>query len=193
MANYIDQYKKIFQGGKFLRNGKEITLTQYQAFDGGGARCLYDKLLEELKNKTSVTVLDFGSGNGLQWHKQTLSNGSKSLPNLIGEKLQGFYRYDPAFEIYSKKPSGVFDFIICADVLEHIPDNEFEEFFTEINSYTHSGSVIFYSISTKLSNNYFLDGQNMHVNIKNYDDWANVLKKYSKTKICVVFNGVPKY
>lgn len=190
---YIEKYRKIFNGEKFIRHDNEITHDEYKAFDGGGTRTLADKLLEELESRKAVTVLDYGCGLATHWHKQIWVNGTKSLVNLMGDKLQGFYRYDPAYDLYSKQPTSTFDFIICADVLEHIPEEYLEEFFFNINNYTKKDSIIFYSISTTPSNNKFIDGENMHVNLKSVDDWFQVLKKYSKTKICAVFNGKYKY
>ena len=192
-TNYIKEYAQIFNGGKFVRNGKEITHEEYSAFDGGGVRALIDSMLKELANRTAVTVLDWGCGTAIHWHKQTLLKSSKSIMNVLGEKVQGFYRYDPACEPYTKKPACTFDFVVCSDVLEHIPDEELEEFFFSIGSYVKKDGVIFYSISTLPSNNSFLDGENMHVNIKSPEQWFAILKKHSTGKICVVFNGKHNY
>ena len=129
----------------------------------------------------------------MQWHQQTYLGKTKSLPNILGNKLQGYYRYDPACEPFTKKPSTKFDIILCADVLEHIPDDKIESFFAELNSFTIKTSMIFYSISTVPSNNKFISGENMHVNVKSPDDWVAILKKYSICKVCLVFNGNYKY
>lgn len=190
---YIEKYREIFQGGKFIRNGTEITHEEYKAFDGGGTRTLADKLLEAAETRKSITVLDYGCGLATQWHKQIWVNGTKSLTNLLGEKLQGFYRYDPAVDMYNKPPTTTFDFVICSDVLEHVPDEYLEEFFFNINNYVKKDGIIFYSISTKLSNNSFIDGTNMHINIKSIESWMEILKRFSRSKICVVFNGKYKY
>jgi SAM-dependent methyltransferase len=165
--NYLNEYKKIFDGGKFLRNGREITLKEYPAFDGGGVRSLIPKILQELEKRKSVTVLDYGCGTAIHWHLQTLVKNTKSLPNVLGDKVQGYYRYDPAYELYSKKPETKFDFILCSDVLEHIPNDQLDNFFEEIHTYAKPDSVIFYSISTVNSSNLFLNGENMHITINN--------------------------
>ena len=189
MSKYIEEYKKIFSGGKFIRNNQEITLKEYRAFDGGGARTLYTSILKELESRDSVTILDYGCGEGVQWHDQILVNKTKSLPNLIGSKLRGFYRYDPAYEIYNKKPTGTYDFIICADVLEHIPNDEVDAFLDEVNSYATTNSIIFYSISTIPSSTAFLDGKNMHINLQSPETWLNILRQKTVCKIYTTFNG----
>jgi 2-polyprenyl-3-methyl-5-hydroxy-6-metoxy-1,4-benzoquinol methylase len=191
--SYINEYKKIFQGQKFIRNDQETDLSQHRVFDGGGFRVLIDHMLKELESRPSVSVLDYGCGEGLHWHQQTLLKNTKSLPNLLGKKLQNFYRYDPAYEIYGQKPQTKFDFVICSDVLEHIVDSDLPEFFSDINQFVKRDGIIFYSISTTLSKNKFLDGTNMHVNIKAPEHWFEILKSNAKSKFCVVFNGKHNY
>lgn len=190
---YIEKYKIIFEGGQFLRDNKQTSHIYYPAFDGGGGRVLIDYILLELESRVSVTILDWGCGTAVQWHKQCLCDNTKSLMNVLGEKVQGFYRYDPANNIYSQKPACSFDFVLCSDVLEHIPDNYLEEFFFEINSYVKKDGIIFYSISTVPSRNKFNDGVNMHVNLKDPAEWYTILRKYSVCKTCVTFNGKSKY
>lgn len=191
--NYIEEYKKIFQGQQFLRDDQATTLSQNRVFDGGGFRVLIDHILKELDSRQSVTILDYGCGEAVHWHQSTLLKNSKSFSNLLGKKLQCFYRYDPAYEIYSQKPEMKFDFVICSDVLEHIIDADLSAFFADINQFVKRDGIIFYSISTTLSRNKFLDGTNMHVNIKAPDHWFEILKKNAKSKFCVVFNGRHNY
>ena len=193
MVDYVDEYRKIFEGGEFLRRGEEITLDDYAAFDGGGARALIDSMLKELETRESATILDWGCGTSIQWHTQCLSKHSKSLMNILGPKVQGFYRYDPALKMYSAKPTCKYDLIICSDVLEHIADEKLDEFFFEINSYVKKGGVMFYAISTKPSGNSFSDGTNMHINIKSPEEWFSILRKNSTEKTTVVFNGKHNY
>jgi predicted TPR repeat methyltransferase len=140
MKSYIQEYKSIFEGGKFIRKGQEITLKDYAAFDGGGIRSLIDTILTILADKKSITILDFGCGTAIHWHKHTLVNKTKSLMTVLGEKVQGFYRYDPAVGIYSKKPTTKFDLVVCSDVLEHIPDSELQSFIAEASSYVDAGA-----------------------------------------------------
>lgn len=187
--SYIQKYKDIFNGKPFLRKGKSVTRSEYKAFDGGAIRDLLPSLSKELITRTSVTVLDYGSGTGIHWHKNIIANGTQNLPAKIGEKLQGFYRYDPAVEMYSKKPTGTFDFTFCTDVLEHIPDDELPEVLKDLNDFTNTDGVVFLSISTKLSANSFADGTNMHINIKTPQEWKKVLQTYIKRKIVAKFTN----
>jgi 2-polyprenyl-3-methyl-5-hydroxy-6-metoxy-1,4-benzoquinol methylase len=184
--NYIDEYSNIFDGGEFLRNGKVITIDDIKVFDGGSIKSLIGKILEDIKNRDSVTILDYGSGHGLHWHERKIN--SKSLTEHIGLKLQSFYKYDPAVVEYKKKPIGVFDMVICTDVLEHVPIDDVPSVLDDLNKYCHTNGNIYLSIATHPSHNSFKDGTNMHITIMPSSKWEELIKRYINKKIVVEFN-----
>lgn len=185
MINYIEEYKKIFEGGKFIRNDKEITLSDYRAFDGGGIRPLIDQLISEVEKRGSATILDYGCGEALHWHQKTLHNRTKNLTEVLGDKLRGFYRYDPSYTLYDRKPTGLYDIVVCTDVLEHVPDHEVENLIKTIDSYLVPGGIAMYAISTIPSRNVFLDGTNMHINLKSKEEWYTLISSIT-TKGCLL-------
>lgn len=184
--NYLEEYTKIFEGGGFFRNGVPVTVKEIRPFDGGGFQCVMQTFLEELAHRESVTVLDYGCGDATHWHRRVLAK--QSLPEIMGLKLSGFYRYDPCYSRFSKKPEGKFDFIICSDVLEHIPEEEVPAFLRGINSYAKADSVIFYSISTQLSHNVFADGTNMHITLKSPEWWLQTIEDNAVCKNLSIFD-----
>lgn len=187
---YIEEYEKIFDGGAFIRDGKTQTFdTGTRIFDGGGIKTIINLVMKELETRQTVTVLDFGCGEAVHWTKDVVDNRAKNLPAFMGEKLQGFYRYDPANKRYSRKPVGTFDFIICSDVLEHIPETEVPGFIKEVNSYGNKGAVIFYSICTRPSKNFFLDKTNMHITQKSSKWWFDQISKNSTHKTHMSFDS----
>lgn len=190
--DYLKEYEKIFNGGAFLRHGKTITINNYRAFDGGGARTLNVPFLAEMKNRVSANILDFGCGESLQWHRRTLDGRTRTLTEMLGNKLRGLYRYDPCVaQFNTKPPKGCFDIILCADVMEHIPEADVPKLIQEINSYGVEGCVIFYSINTTPSNNLFLDGTNMHITQKEPEWWDQIITQNSIYPSVMVYNGVP--
>jgi hypothetical protein len=188
--DHLKEYAKIFEGGPFIRKGEVTEYKKCKVFDGGGVRSLLSSVFKELLTRESVTILDYGCGQAIHWHKQVLDNRTKTFVDLLGDKLQGFYRYDPAFKAYSRKPLGKFDFILCSDVLEHIPEEDIPNFVRELNSYSPSDGVIFYSISTKPSNNCFADGTNMHITQKPPAWWFKIVKDNSTSKSYFAFDGI---
>lgn len=187
MEKYINEYEKIFNGGDFIRNGVIMNSDEYKIFDGSSILPLINTIINDINKKLSVTILDYGCGNGSHWDKKVLDGFKTTLTEKIGCKLQSFYRYDPGKKEYNRKPSCKFDMIICTDVLEHIPLTEIPSVLNEINSYLYDDGIIYMSINTKLSSNCFINGENMHITILEPKKWENIVKKHINKKIKVHF------
>lgn len=187
MTNYLDRYIEIFNGEPFLRDDKIVTRNEYKAFDGGAVRKLIVPIFTELEKRKSVTILDYGCGTAIHWHKRTIEK-QYTLPEKIGMKLQGFYRYDPAVEEFNTKPQGKFDFVFCTDVLEHIPESDLSSILSDLNEFCKKDGVVFITTSTKLSKNFFADGTNMHITLKTPDEWKELIEKYIDKKKILMFD-----
>lgn len=182
--DYAEEYRKILKGGDFLRDGKFTTQNQFTVFDGGGAKPLINKL-PMLISTYGGNMLDYGCGKGLHWHKRVI--GGMNLPELLGEKLVGFRRYDPYHPLYCKRPNDRFDVVICSDVMEHVPINDVPNVLDDINDLTKSDGFVFFKISTKLSKNSFLDGSNMHITLLSEYEWDELVKKHIKCNYDIFF------
>ena len=117
----------------------------------------------------SATLLDYGSGAGAAYEP----------PHMLHERW-GVARptlYDPAFEgIDVPPPAGTkFDFVICSDVLEHIPMDRCEAFITTLFDYTDKN--LWASVCTRPAKKVFSDGANMHVTIKPMSWWHKVFTR----------------
>ena len=178
---YLKKYRDIMDGGEFIRDGKIISNRDYIPFDGAGSRLLFNSIREEIDNRsTGVTILDYGCGHAIQWHKSVkIPNINKKLcvQEYFGEKLSGFYRYDPAHKYYNKLPTGKFDLIVIADVMEHVPLNEIDEMLSTVSSFIKENGKVFVSIALIPSRNVFLDGENMHITKLSPDEWVSIFKK----------------
>ncbi len=188
--DYQEEYEKIFQGGVFLRDGVETTIHKYRPFDGAGIRPLLGVLYKVIEPRESVTILDYGSGEAIHWHKSVVDKRTKTLQEVLGLKLQGFFRYDPCLSVFSRKPQGTFDIAMCTDVLEHIPVEDVPSFIRELDSYVNPGGEVLYTISTKPSRNCFYDGTNTHITMRSEDWWKQVIKENSKHTNHLVFDGI---
>jgi len=181
MSKYLQYYKDIFEGKPFLRGGKMITLKEKTVFDGGGIQMIYDELEYELDKRGSGTILDFGSGSGVHWTRKVRiprQKESQTASEFFGQRLRGFYRYDPAHPEYCVKPTGKFDIIMCTEVLEHVPLDELPELLTEMKSYLAEDGVVILTIPKGLSNNAFPDGKNLHITLMETKEWNVLLDQY---------------
>ena len=133
------------------------------------------------------TVLDYGCGKGFQWTQRELhKDGKIPMPTL----------YDPAVPGLDKKPNGVYDSVLCTDVMEHIHEEECDAVLEEVFNYAkHS---VFFTISCNPAKKHFPDGTNYHVNCKPEEWWFATIKrvKPKHLKVWLIFpsfKGIIKY
>jgi SAM-dependent methyltransferase len=77
-------------------------------------------------------------------------------------------KYDPSIPAYKDMPTGMFDLVLCCDVLEHIPMRYVDRVLAEVHA--QSSRAIF-TISTKPSRAKLPDGRNAHVTLLQRDEW----------------------
>lgn len=128
-----------------------------------------DEIGELLGLSRAVSVLDYGSGAGAAYEPPHMlhERWGVAMPTL----------YDPAFEgIDVPPPAGTkFDFVICSDVLEHVPMDLCEAFITTLFEYTDN--ILWASVCTRAAKKCFADGTNMHVTVRPLKWWTRVFER----------------
>lgn len=118
----------------------------------------------ELVMETGGRLLDYGSGKGFQY-----------LKLRVHEQWGGIlpYCYDVGLPHLAERPEGVFDGVICTDVLEHIEEADVPAILDDILGFADpSGSFVFLTASCRPAKRKKLsDGRNVHVTVKPPDWW----------------------
>ena len=109
------------------------------------------------------TILDYGAGKGTLGH----------YVDRFGLKYQA---YDPV--TFPKKPEGVFDLVVCLDVLEHIEPDCLDAVLDHMLSLT--GMAVFCVVNTRASSKVLEDGRNAHLIQHDWYWWKNHLLKRSR-------------
>ena len=148
------------------------------------------KIQEIIKTNNCNSLLDFGCGKAFLY-KNKFKIGDKEFTNLSDFwNLQNIYLYDPGLEEYSDYPKGKYDGIICTDVVEHIPENDILNFIDEL--FKLSNKFIFVVIATMPASKYFDDGKNIHLSLKDQEEWKKIFlefkKKYPNINQYIYFN-----
>jgi len=128
-------------------------------------------------------ILDYGAGKAT-FHKLLFNN-----TKIPGAPLNiNIVPYDPAYEPFSKKPTGRFELVLCIDVMEHVQEDKIDEVLTDIFSF---GDNIFITISCYPATQTLLNGKNAHYTIKEPEWWKEKLKPYDG-KYTAVFQTRPE-
>ena len=148
------------------------------------------KIQEIIKTNDCNSLLDFGCGKAFLY-KNKFKIGDKEFTNLSELwNLKNIYLYDPGLEEYSDYPKGKYDGIICTDVVEHIPENDVLNFIDEL--FKLSNKFIFVVIATMPASKYFDDGKNIHLSLKDQEEWKKIFlefkKKYPNINQYIYFN-----
>lgn len=129
------------------------------------------------------TMLDYGCGKGRQYVEPVPGTETPLRRFLRVSRAQ---LYDPAVECYAKRPKGVFDLVICTDVLEHVPEAAVMWVITDLYSYARK--AVFAAISTRPAKRKRLStGENVHVTVKPAEWWITRFDRVSKAGVATHF------
>ena len=95
----LDQYKQMHRDG---------------AFKGLSLRPHLNDITRLVMKHNPRSILDYGCGKAELYTALNLRERWQAM----------VYLYDPAVPEFATKPKGLFDGVICTDVLEHIPEEE---------------------------------------------------------------------
>lgn len=140
------------------------------------------QLAELVESTGSKTLLDYGSGKGMQY-----------LARRYHEAWGGILPacYDPGVLGLDQLPNGPFDGVICNDVMEHVPSHEVQATLRQVISL--ATKFVFFGIATKGSHKTLPDGRDCHVTVRARAWWlaqveeASVAKTISTLSINIAF------
>lgn len=119
------------------------------------------------------TMLDYGCGNADAYHS----------PHKIYREWwlqrKDVHLYDPSFSKWNRMPTGKFDVVITNDVLEHIPEEDVDEFIARLFRFAKKG--VWASFCNRPAKKFFPDGvTNLHVTQRPREWWEEKFAKHSK-------------
>lgn len=121
-------------------------------------------------------VLDWGCGRGDPYR------GPYKVWREWGVKWFDIWLYDPAFQQHDKlpPPDKKFDLVICSDVLEHVPEEDVDEFVARL--FRHAGKVVWASVCCRPAKKTFpQNGENLHVTIRPLQWWIDTFDEHCGT------------
>ena len=130
---------------------------------GASSKKIFDIILPIVEKYAPSSILDYGCGKS-------------PLVDMINEKTGiKIYKFDPVFEEYNNLPQKNVDFVICTDVLQHIPVNELFENLKEISN---CGNICFYKIKCTDHPTKFPNGEPTNITIFDKNKWKKILLNF---------------
>ena len=162
----LEQYKNVHANGI-----AEQGISSDAAFAGQSLEPHLISIAELCRTTGAKTVLDYGSGKGSRYAMRDLT-----LPN--GETVQSVQAYwgvdaitcfDPAYPAFSTLPEGMFDGVVCTDVLEHVPEQDVDWILAEIFGYARL--FVFAVVASYPAKKVLPNGENAHCTVKSAEWW----------------------
>lgn len=157
---------------------KTIYSDWHKTFPASGQGKHYPWLLEIIQLYRPHKVLDWGCGKGgtVEW-----------LSSLYPDtEFQG---YDPGNPEYSESPTGKFDLVYSADVLEHIEIMDIPDTIRDIAKITKRSVHIIDLTPAKKT---LPDGRNAHVTLMTAEDWQYKLDQYAESELIKIYHEPDK-
>lgn len=159
---------------------KEHNILPESTFAGQSLYRQAERVKRLIKKTNSNTILDYGSGKGLQYKTQISVNyHGTTRPMLVSEYWGGAQVtcYDPAYEPYSKMPGSSFDGVICTDVLEHCPEEDLPWIVRDL--FIYADRFVFANAASVKAAKNLPNGENAHCTIKPGEWWISLFQECS--------------
>jgi hypothetical protein len=141
-----------------------------KTFVGGSVMRHADHIRTSVMQYGVSTLLDYGSGKGIAYGTPALwsSFGTPmTLEQYLGAKVTCF---DPCYEKFSARPEGKFGGVICANVLEFVPEEDVDAVLDDLFSYAETFLYVYIDVTApspkKLSN-----GEDLYCTTRDQDFW----------------------
>lgn len=161
-----------------------VPLYRAMAADGANFRGLSilqhrSQIAKICKEHGAKRLLDYGSGAGDAWKQP------HRMHRDLGLRWFDVTLYDPAFPEHDDEPHGMFDGVLCSDVLEHIPEEDLETVVAQL--FTHARHFVWASVCCRPAKKSFPDGTNLHVTLHPLEWWQELFEAHKPRDREVVF------
>lgn len=152
-----------------------VPLYRQMAADGASFRGLSilqhrAQIVKLVRQHKAKTLLDYGSGAGEAWRPP------HRMHRELGLHWFEVTLFDPAFPEHDDPPHGLFDGVLCSDVLEHIPEADVDTVVAQL--FQHARHFVWASVCCRPAKKFFPDGEtNLHCTLYPIDWWQAVMKR----------------
>lgn len=126
---------------------------------------LFDDVLRLVLKVKPCAILDYGCGKS-------------ELMSKINDKTKiKCFRYDPVIKGCEALPNEKIEFVVCTDVLQHVPIHDLDNVINEITSFTYN---CFFHIKCTDHPTLFANGEPTNCTVKDKKWWEEYFKRFFK-------------
>jgi len=180
----VDMYRELHRDGE-----KSLGIPAASTFEGLSLHKESPYIKRLIERSAALSILDYGSGKGRQYDpKPHVVEGEGTWDSVIDYwGVDEVTCFDPAYEPYSKLPSGTFGGVICTDVLEHCPEEDIAWILREIFSYAER--FVFLSIACFPARKCLPNGENAHCTIRPTAWWQGMIERAAAERPGVIWEA----
>jgi hypothetical protein len=156
---------------------KEDALPAAKTFPGKSLLPQAIRIKKLIERTRAQTILDYGSGKGLQYEWKNLQiEGYGYAENMIEYwDVTGVQCYDPCYEPLSRLPQGRFDGVISTDVLEHCAEDDIPWIVEEIFGF--ASRFVFANVAAYAATKNLPNGENAHCTQRPAGWWEALFRR----------------
>jgi hypothetical protein len=137
-----------------------------------------DAVAELVAATGASRILDYGCGKGYQY-----------LSDRVHERWGGILPHCHDIGVWQlrERPQGLFDGVICTDVMEHIDEQDVHDIFRDVFSFlrTDRQSFAYFNIFCNDAGKCFPDGRNVHLTVKPPQWWRRIVKQHERDYLTI--------
>jgi len=164
-----------------------LGLSPEQTFPGKSLLPHIGRIKHLIEATRSRTVLDYGSGKGLQYRPQRIVVGGKHVADSIAEywDVDEVRCYDPGFAPHATLPRETFDAVISTDVLEHCPVDDLPWIIDEI--FSCAAKFVYLNVACFPARKSLPNGENAHATVRAPGWWRTLVAERAAPHPAIVW------
>ena len=136
-----------------------------------------------IQQTAAASILDYGSGKGYQYSLRRMVDAESGIDHPDIKSYWGVKEircFDPGYPPFSELPSGLFDGVICTDVLEHCPEEDIGWILEELFAFARR--FVFANIACFPARKLLPNGGNAHCTVKPVKWWGEEIGCAARAK-----------
>lgn len=128
------------------------------------------------------TILDYGAGKGLQYRPHKVVIDGQHVADGVAEywDVDEVRCFDPGYAPHSALPEGVFDGVVCTDVLEHCPEEDLPWILDEIFRYARH--FVYLNVACFPARKTLPNGDNAHITVRPPEWWRKLVSSHATVR-----------